>query len=64
MDVTGGKKFFTRGRQKADVTDPSQLVSITACLAALQTKYGERDRDPGQRLVVAPWHRPRPRAGI
>lgn len=41
MDVTGGRKFFTRGRQKADVTDPSQLVSITACLATLQTTYGE-----------------------
>lgn len=41
MDVTRGRKFFTQGREKADVTDPSQLVSIAACLATLQTKYGE-----------------------
>lgn len=44
IDVTGGRKFFTSGPQKADLTDPSQLVSIAACLATLQGKYGESVR--------------------
>lgn len=41
MDVTEGRKFFTKGTQKADLVDPSQLVSIEACLAALQATYGQ-----------------------
>lgn len=41
IDVTGGKKFFTKGPQKADVVDPKQLISIEACLAALQATYGQ-----------------------
>lgn len=41
IDVTGGKKFFTKGTQKADLVDPKQLVSIEACLAALQATYGQ-----------------------
>lgn len=41
MDVTGGQKFFTKKpTQKADLVDPTQLVSIEACLAALQATYG------------------------
>lgn len=41
IDVTGGKKFFTKGTQKADLVNPKQLVSIEACLAALQATYGQ-----------------------
>lgn len=41
MDVTGGKKFFTKGTLKADLVDPAQLVSIEAGLAALQATYGQ-----------------------
>ncbi|GAA5227012.1 hypothetical protein [Paeniglutamicibacter antarcticus] len=41
MDVAGGKKFYTKGTHKADLVDPSQLVSIEACLAALQATYGQ-----------------------
>lgn len=42
IDVTAGqKRFFTKGTQKADLVDPSQLVSIEACLAALQATYGQ-----------------------
>jgi hypothetical protein len=41
IDVTGGKKFFTKGRAKADLVDPSQLVSIAAGLAALQVTFGQ-----------------------
>lgn len=41
MDVAGGKKFYTKSRAKADLVDPKQLVSIEACLAALQALYGE-----------------------
>lgn len=41
IDVTGGKKFFTKGMQKADLVDPKQLVSIEACLAALQATFGQ-----------------------
>lgn len=41
-DVAEGRKFFTRNqRQKADLVDPLQLVSVEACLAALQTLLGE-----------------------
>lgn len=41
IDVTGGKKFFTkRPGHKADLVDPKDLVSIEACLAALQVTYG------------------------
>ncbi|GAB3823067.1 hypothetical protein GCM10028820_34590 [Tessaracoccus terricola] len=40
MDVTGGKKFFTRGTEKADLVDPTKLMSIEAGLAALQATYG------------------------
>lgn len=41
IDVTGGKQFFTkRPSQKADLVDPEDLVSIEACLAALQVTYG------------------------
>ncbi|MFC7527568.1 hypothetical protein [Actinoplanes sp. GCM10030250] len=45
MDVTGGKKFFTKGSQKADLLDPEQLVSIEACLIALQATYGQDVRE-------------------
>lgn len=41
MDVAGGKKFYTKSRSKADLVDPSQLVSMEACLATLQVVYGE-----------------------
>ncbi|GAA4773326.1 hypothetical protein [Citricoccus nitrophenolicus] len=41
MDVTGGKKFFTKTTQKANLVDPSKLVSIEAGLAALQATYGQ-----------------------
>ena len=41
IDVTGGKKFFTKSSQKADMVDPTQLVSIEAALAALQATYGQ-----------------------
>lgn len=41
MDVTGGKKFFTKTNQKADLVDPSKLVSIESGLAALQATYGQ-----------------------
>lgn len=41
MDVAGGRKFYTKGTHKADLVDPNQLVSIEACLAALQTVYGQ-----------------------
>lgn len=41
MDVTSGKKFFTKGSAKADLVDPQRLVSIEAGLAALQATYGE-----------------------
>lgn len=41
MDVTGGKKFFTRTNQKADLVEPSKLVSIESGLAALQATYGQ-----------------------
>lgn len=40
-DVVTGKKFFTKGPQKADLVDPQKLVSIEASLAALQATYGE-----------------------
>lgn len=40
MDVAGGQKFFTKGSQKADLVDPTRLVSIEASLAALQATYG------------------------
>lgn len=41
MEVAGGRKFYTKSPQKADLIDPSQLVSIEACLAALQAIYGQ-----------------------
>lgn len=41
IDVTGGKKFFTKATQKADLVDPKQLVSTEACLAALQATHGQ-----------------------
>ncbi len=41
IDVTEGKKFFTKGSRKADLVDPTQLVSIEAGLAALQALYGQ-----------------------
>jgi len=40
LDVTTGKKFFTKG-SRADLVDPTQLVSIEAGLAALQALYGQ-----------------------
>lgn len=41
MDVTGGRKFFTKRPGKAaDLVDPDDLASIEACLAALQATYG------------------------
>lgn len=45
IDVTGGKKFFTKSQHKADVVDPTQLVSIESALAALQATYGEDVKD-------------------
>jgi hypothetical protein len=41
MDVTEGKKFFTKGTAKADLVDPAKLVTIESGLAALQATYGE-----------------------
>lgn len=41
IDVTSGKKFFTKSKAKADLVDPKRLVSIEAGLAALQATYGE-----------------------
>ena len=41
IDVTKGKKFFTKGSRRADLVDPTQLVSIEAGLAALQALYGQ-----------------------
>lgn len=40
MDVAEGRKFFTKGNQRANVVDPKQLVAVEASLAALQTAYG------------------------
>ncbi len=40
MDVTGGSKFFTQTREKADLVDPQRLVGLEACLASLQKVYG------------------------
>lgn len=40
MDVCGGRKFFTKGTQKANLIDPTQLVSIEAGLAALRATQG------------------------
>lgn len=41
MDVTSGKKFFTKSKAKADLVDSKRLVSVEAGLAALQATYGE-----------------------
>ncbi len=41
LDVTTGEKFFTKGSRRADLVDPTQLVSIEAGLAALQALYGQ-----------------------
>lgn len=41
IDLVPGKKFFTQGWQKADMIDPTQLVGMEACLAALQMVFGE-----------------------
>ncbi|KAB7746559.1 hypothetical protein GA707_03490 [Nostocoides sp. F2B08] len=45
MDVTGGKKFFTKGTAKADLVDPKHLAGIAAGLAALQATYGQDVRE-------------------
>lgn len=39
LDVADGRKFFTKGTQKADLVDVKALVSIEASLAALQATY-------------------------
>ena len=44
MDVTGGRKFFTRTKEKADLVNPAQLVGVEACLAALQGVFGQAVR--------------------
>lgn len=41
MDVTEGKKFFTKGAAKADLVNPTQLMGVEVGLAALQATYGE-----------------------
>ena len=41
MDVTGGAKFFTKAHTKADLVDPTDLVSIASALSALQATYGQ-----------------------
>lgn len=42
IDVTGGKKYFTKAQgKKADVVNPQDLAGIEACMAALQVAYGE-----------------------
>lgn len=41
IDLASGKKFFTKGPQKADLVDPTQLVGMEACLTTLQTIFGE-----------------------
>lgn len=44
MDVAGGRKFFTRTKEKADLVNPAQLVGVEACLAALQGVFGQAVR--------------------
>ena len=42
IDVTGGKKYFTKAQgKKADVVNPQDIASIEACMAVLQVTYGE-----------------------
>lgn len=41
IDLSSGKKFFTKGQQKANLVNPTQLVSIEACLSTLQAIFGE-----------------------
>lgn len=41
IDLSSGKKFFTKGPQKANLNNPTQLVSIEACLSTLQAIFGE-----------------------
>ena len=42
IDVTGGKKYFTKAQgKKADVVNPQDIAGIEACMAALQVTYGE-----------------------
>lgn len=41
IDLSSGKKFFTKGPQKANLINPTQLVSIEACLSTLQAIFGE-----------------------
>lgn len=40
MDVTAGKKFFTKTAARADLTDPTNLVTVEACLPFLQSVFG------------------------
>jgi hypothetical protein len=40
VDVTAGKKFFTKTAARADLTDPTNLVTVEACLPVLQTVFG------------------------
>lgn len=40
MDVTGGKKFFTKTAARADLSDPTNLVTVEACLPILQSVFG------------------------
>jgi hypothetical protein len=49
IDVTDGRKFFSKDQRfKANVVDPTQLVAVEACLAALQTLLSQGVNETGQ----------------
>jgi hypothetical protein len=52
IDVTKGKKFFTKGSRKADLVDPTQLVSMEAGLAALQPSTARTSSAPRSRAAT------------
>lgn len=41
MDVSDDRKFFTKGSNRADLVNPTQLVAVEACLATLQGVFGQ-----------------------
>ncbi|WP_205473943.1 hypothetical protein [Nocardioides sp. SYSU D00038] len=41
IDISGGKKFFTKGRHKADLSSPDRAASLLGGLTALQALFGE-----------------------
>lgn len=41
IDVAGGAKFFTKRQDRADLSDPTQLITIEACLPVLQGLFSE-----------------------